>query len=140
MDFSQYAAKTTVPVKLHLIGADGKKLFTGQDGKEPVTISLVGVDSENYQAAARASQNRRLAKINPRKVRQVTAEEMENDALEILVACTIAWEGIGWGKEDLKCTPENVRKVYANVPFIREQVDEFINDRSNFLGNSSKNS
>ena len=69
----------------------------------------------------------------------MTAEEIETEALDVLVACTKAWhtgdkpelemiEG-----EWLACTPENVRRVYEELTWMKEQIDQEIGDRNNFL-------
>jgi hypothetical protein len=36
--------------------------------------------------------------------------------------------------DDLEFTKENVRRVYKTYDFVREQAREFVEDRSNFLG------
>jgi hypothetical protein len=95
----------------------------------PMTITLVGKDSDRFRKATRAALNRRLAS---RKIK-VKAEDLEAENLEGLVACTIAWDGIMVDGAALDCTPVNVRAVYTRFPFIREQVAEFVEERANFF-------
>ncbi|MHB2205071.1 hypothetical protein [Methylobacterium sp. CM6257] len=104
-----------------------------QDGGAVVSITLAGQDSERYRKADRRIANKRLqASSNGQRVK-LTAEGIESDNLERLVACTIAWNGIGWGGADKECTPENAREAYKRLPWLREQAEAFTADRANFL-------
>lgn len=120
--------------------------------REPlgVRVFVVGTDSETYRSQIRRQQNRRMEQARrSRGALNISAEELENDALDLLVACTKGWESdieehgekktvaaIPFGSEGLlPCTPENVRRIYSHPGFawLREQVDAEIGDRSNFL-------
>jgi hypothetical protein len=97
----------------------------------PVTITLAGQDSSTYKKARNAQVTKRLAKRNPGKI---TGEEAEAEALELLVAATLGWDGISLGSnEPLAFTPGNVRRLYETLPAIREQAAAFVDDRANFL-------
>ena len=96
-----------------------------------VKIKLAGVDSDYYKKELRRQQNKRFKK----GFRKMNAEELESETIELLVACTLDWEGVELEGQTLECNPENVRKIYKQFPWIKEQVDNFINDRANFLKN-----
>lgn len=113
-------------------------------------IFVAGVDSDTYRSQLRKQQNRRMEQARRNRGQlSVSAEELENDALDLLVGCTKGWESdieehgekktvaaIPFGAEGLlPCTPENVRKIYSHPGFawLREQVDAEIGDRANFL-------
>jgi hypothetical protein len=49
------------------------------------------------------------------------------------VKLTVAWEGFTLDGVKLDCTPENVRTVYNEWSWIKEQVSEFVADRANFF-------
>ena len=101
---------------------------------EPTTIkiTLASMDSEKYKQISMRVQNEQL-KYAMKNRGQTTAERLQANALEILVGATLAWEGIAEGDSPLPCTPENVRRVYTELPFVKEQVDEFLGDRRNFM-------
>ena len=102
------------------------------DAEAPVQIQLAGVDSDIYRKAQRRITNMRLSSkrgMSPK----LTAEEMEAEALDILARCTMAWTGIVENGKSVPCDYDNARKLYATYPWIREQVDAFVNDRANFL-------
>ena len=96
-----------------------------------VKIKLAGIDSDYYKKELRRQQNKRFKK----GFRKMNAEELESETIELLVACTLDWDGVELEGQALECNPENVRKVYKQFPWIKEQVDNFINDRANFLKN-----
>jgi hypothetical protein len=107
-----------------------------QDDGTPVTITLAGTDSERFRRAERQALNRRLQ--GPRRNQNVTAEELEANGINGLVACTLAWSGIVLDGESLACTPDNARLVYKRLPWLREQANEFTGQRANFLRASPK--
>lgn len=99
------------------------------EGGQPISITLAGGDSERARKARNAAHNRRLQRMN----KKLTAESLEAEGLDVLVACTLGWQNIHFEGEDLAFSPDNARKLYKAVPWIREQVDAFIVDRANFL-------
>lgn len=113
-------------------------VLTQADGN-PVTIVLAGEDSELFRRADRAARNRRLKSQQAGRRVQISAEELENDSLELLVACTIKWQGIGLGDQsDLPFSAGNARMLYKRLPWLKEQAVGFIGDRANFLMRSAK--
>lgn len=111
--------------------ATGARLL--QDDNTPVTVTLAGQDSDRFKKADRKISNRRLATSASGQRLKLTAEGIDSDSLERLVACTISWSGIGWGGGEKECTPENAREAYTKLPWLREQAEAFIGDRANFL-------
>jgi hypothetical protein len=99
-----------------------------------MTITLLGSDSDKVRKARNANLNRRL-KMGGRRggVGSTTAEELEADGIEILVGATVAWTGVEVGGAALECSPENVRKVYREFPWLRGQADDFVGDVGSFL-------
>lgn len=118
---------------LELLNPQTYSTLTDDEGNV-ATITLYGPDSTQLKSAQRSFMDKALKNGTRRKKLNMSAEQIEAQSLDILVAATADWENIAFGDEELDCTPANVRKVYTQVPFIREQVEEFINERSNFLG------
>lgn len=115
----------------------GKVLHVSDDDDTPVTIKLLGEDSEKFRALAHRRQNTRIRdSVDARGRIRITSEQIEDDELEVLVACTVGWEGVDVDGEMLEFSLQNVRKLYARFKWIREQASQFIADRSNYLGNS----
>jgi hypothetical protein len=135
MDFEtlDVAAAAEEGAVLHLKHpTTGALLFdTDADGDTAaVTITLAGGDSDRVKAVQRAQVNRRLQ----RRARDpMTAEEVESEAIDVYAAATLSWTNIALGGEALACTPANAKKLYRRMPWVREQVDQFIYERGNFL-------
>ncbi len=107
----------------------------GDEEQKPVTLTLRGVDAPEFQNERKSIMQRRLnASVGKGKVK-VSADEIENDALDLLIKCTVEWDGIIYQEKSLQCNPANVRMIYTQLPWLREQADAFTEDRANFLGN-----
>lgn len=97
--------------------------------KLPAVIWLQGEDAENYRRTLRAQIDRQ---ISERKL-ELTAAELEERLIERLAAITLRFENIELGGVHYDGTPENIRKLYREQLWIRDQVAAFVEDRANFL-------
>jgi predicted glycosyltransferase len=96
------------------------------------TLILAGEDSDQYQQVLRTQRRRRLDQALKGRKAGVTPEQLEAEALDLLVACTLSWKHIAIdGSETF--SPTTARKLYEEYPWIREQAERFIGDRANFL-------
>lgn len=114
---------------LELRGLDDAVLLN--DDGSPMTLTLLGADSDIAVKHRNGQQNRRLqqgARI------KLTAEGLDSDAASYLAKLTVAWN-ITLGGEKPVLTFEAARALYANpkLSFIREQADEAIAERSRFM-------
>lgn len=116
----QQAAETGAPLTL-------RHPKTGE--ALPGIIWLQGEDAENYRATLRRQIDRQ---ISERKL-ELSAKELEDRLIERLVAITLRWENIVENDTPLDPTPANIRRLYTDQLWIREQVIAFIEDRANFL-------
>lgn len=108
--------------------ADGTPLENDQG--QAMRIKLAGRDSERFKRIQRRLGDRRLSG----KKKNLSFREAESEALNLLANCTLDWEGIQENDEPVEFTDENVKRLYQKYPWIKDQVDEFITDRTNFLG------
>jgi len=97
-----------------------------------IRIKLLGVDSDVYQKQVRKNNDRRFKK----RRFKLTADEVEAENVELLVAVTKEWENMIEHGQPVEFNAANVRRIYTDKKYswIREQVDEFAGDRANFLG------
>lgn len=103
---------------------------------QPVGLILAGEDSEQFQKRDMelARQRSKDAEKAGRKWRY-TPEMQQENSLELLVACTLGWQGLRFdGSEEF--TKDRVREMYRKVRWIREQADAFVQDRTSFGGAS----
>lgn len=110
-------------------------------------ITVLGRDSEEFKKVSAEHNRRRVAKAQKSGAARLTLslEEVEAESVDLLVACTKSWrqqdKDTPEGKatltlqgEELECTRANAEKLYKKYPWIREQVDQAVVDRANFLG------
>lgn len=103
-----------------------------EEGGEPITITLLGTDSDTFLRVNDAAINRRLKA--PNRALVVTAEEQRATQIELLVACTLDWKHVGTKESpDLPYSKANAKLVYSKLKWVRDQVDVFVVDRSNFM-------
>lgn len=99
-----------------------------------VFITLYSKDSGVARKIARKQQDRRLTQMKRgRGGISLTAEEIESEALDMLVGCTKTWRPMVRRGKPFDFSPENARDLYESSAVIREQVDDAINDRALFL-------
>lgn len=108
---------------------------------EVVSIKVLGPDSGKYRTLSRAQIRKRLVRRaeGQTEVTDADMDEGDRDAMEILAGCTVGWTGVlDKAGKPIPCTFENALKLFEGYPVVREQVDLFISERSNFLQASSK--
>jgi len=137
-DEADHGSKMSVlhPVnRTPLIAADG----------EPVTLTLVGTESDIYINTVNKNRDDNIEELRRRAKFSSAADDYKG--AKLLAKCTLGWHGIpkGWldGSKDedvAEFSYDNAVMLYNNrgVRWLREQADEYIADRSNFLKASSK--
>jgi hypothetical protein len=124
--------KETVDVEI----VDSNGIVITNDDGSPIVITVYGPYSDFYKKTMHAQQNKRLAKAQRMGGKMnLTAEELEAGALDLLVKCTKGWKlTLNDGEGFLKFNEENVRKVYTEEPWVRDQVEAVMGDTRAFLG------
>ena len=122
LDFGKFdlAAQSAAGFAYHVVDPLGVPMT--HEGK-PVVITVSGSDSPAYK-----NRQRELARENTDK-----AIERDDLAMEMLVACTLGWQGIVWDGKPLAFTPDNARMLYNRHEWLREDVARAVLDRANFL-------
>lgn len=101
---------------------------------EGMSITLLGQDSSVYRKIQIGKQQAALNRMaKGKKALDLNAEKLVEDTIDDLVKMTVGWEGFTLEGKELKPTADNVRKVYTEWPWIREQAQEFVNNRANFF-------
>lgn len=129
-DISALALKETTT--LHLINpVTLEKLYEDAEQTKPVTIELYGSSSKQYRNATNAMQNRQL--VRQRKKENIKADELREEAVNLLVACSAA-STLEYNGEVVN-TEAAFRKLYSDPAYswIKDQVDEALGDVSRFL-------
>ena len=108
--------------------------YTGLDGN-PSTITFVGTESKRVRAALEANDRRGLRQ----RRQQITPEDLRENRVNVAIAGCVAWRGWDDGKQDIPCTPDNLRTVFR-AEHILQQVEQHISRHADFFANSSKSS
>jgi hypothetical protein len=120
---------TTDVVLYHPVS--GEPLLNGD--KTQMSITIHGPYSARYKKISHEQQNRRLIKAQRSGGKlNLTAEEIEASALEILVKCVESWH-VTLDKDLEKFSEDKVREVFVTLPWVREQVDAAFGDARAFL-------
>lgn len=101
-----------------------------EDGRA-FTITFLGKDSDTFRTLARQQSDRRIASSMRTRAPTLTAVA-EKDDLELIVAMTQEWDIILDGKP-APCDAKSYRAAYLKYPWLREQGDEFVGVRANFI-------
>jgi hypothetical protein len=101
-------------------------------------ITILGPDNDRLKELRRERADAQIAKRltsvkSGKDVEPLTAEQVEEQEIELLAACTIGFRGINWGGSEFKFTIPNAMKLYRTFPWIKDQVNSGIADISNFI-------
>lgn len=130
---------------VHPVSRVGLGLFFTVYGKHSQVYRDIVRDRIDHRVKRESYAARRNKQLDPR-----TAAEVEREALELLVSCTIAWDreettgegddarkevkpGWTFGGEVLDFNVPNAMNLYTNLVWVREQVDNAIGDLENFI-------
>lgn len=105
-------------------------LYADKDKTEAVAIVLFGTGSRQYRNAITAMQNRALK----RGKKQATAEQMRDEGIELLVACSEKAINFSYAGKPVN-DEAAFRSLYGDAKFgwLKEQVDAALGDTANFL-------
>jgi hypothetical protein len=130
------AIAADVPGTLVLIHPATNQPIRDRDGRE-AHILLLGTDSAAGEQYRRDVMTRAIQRRN----RQMTAEEVEANSVELLVALTVGWHLVSPDGEpiDYPFSPQNARALYSDRRFawIKDQADAFVGDRAAVLCKTS---
>lgn len=140
-------------------GAEIQLLHPVTSAPTGIFITLLGKDSDVFRDHMKERVNQRVRKeaFAARRNKQLdpmTAEQTEQDAIELLALCTLGWRSTTPEKkdahgntiapateqpiirhkgEDLAFNANNAMRIYRELIWVRRQVDEAIGDLENFM-------
>jgi hypothetical protein len=99
-----------------------------------MTITLLGHDSAVYRKMQITKQQAILNRmVKGKKAADLDAERLNDDLIEELTKLTIGWSGFKLDGKELKPTPDNIKNVYTEWAWIKDQAQEFVSNRANFF-------
>jgi hypothetical protein len=94
-------------------------------------LLIASYDSEHAKEQKRKIQKRRA------RTAEITPEDVEQDALDIVCSVVLDWRGIGWQGEELRFGPTNRKMLLTREPWLRRFVDAAAQETQRFLPPSS---
>jgi hypothetical protein len=110
------------------------ELFHPTEGTDlDIHIGLLGKDSDKFRQVQAQQGRKRTQKLQKTGFRiGIGADEIEQDAIELLASVTTGWRNMVMGGKEVPFSYENAVVIYTKYPWIREQVDAAVGDRSRF--------
>lgn len=113
--------------------ATGEVLTYGDKDEKTMYLVIGSSDSETYKKAQRKVIDRRLKQQQKFRQARMTAAQLEEEAMISLAEVTYDGRVFLKGKE-VQITPGQVAiDLYKEYSWIKEQANDFLEDRSNFL-------
>lgn len=129
-DLADLKPKSDV-VEVELVHPATMEPLTKNDGSV-MTVVVYAPHSKEYKAALHEQTNKRIQKSSKGKRVTFTAEDIEQATLELLAKTTKSWDVVIGGKTPELSVP-NAVDFYRDFPWVREQVEEAVNDSASFL-------
>lgn len=116
-------------------GFDVSLYHPGTNADLGIKIRVLGKDSDEFRKVSNAQNKRRMDRMSRGGFRNPTPspEELEQNGIELLAACTVGWSGVVLDGKSLAFSKDNAKALYSRFPWIKEQVDAAIGDRANFI-------
>lgn len=125
-------ASADVPQKLTLLDPRTGEDILSKDGT-PVTITILGRDSTIAKKEGKRRSQEMINKSLRSSGKKLSVDEAQEGAISLLAKLTIGWEGLTDNGVSYDFSYDNAVALYSKFVWIREQVDEFITDRQNFM-------
>jgi hypothetical protein len=137
MDLSTFdtAAAANDGAVLELRSPNDGSVILQDDGETPVSITLLGEDSDRVTKHNNVIANRAL-RSGPGGPAMSAEVARENEIAKFAKA-TVSWSGVEVDKQTLDCTEDNAKALYRRFPWIRDQVRVFMADRAHFTKGSA---
>jgi hypothetical protein len=112
---------------------NGKPLLD-EATKEPAIITVISRDSAEARKFIHEMASQKVNNQLGGKLR-VDGEELEARGLEAVVVLVKGWKHIEMDGKPLEYSEANCRMLLGRLIWLREQIEAFASDRSNYLGN-----
>lgn len=130
---------------LHITSpVDGELIYADADHEDPkpCRIKLAGADSDVHKRVSnRLGSARAVNTVGKDGRLKISLDKISQDNLELACECTLDTENLEWEGVAINASnKKQIQLMYESAPWLLEQVREFIETRSNFLGNLRTNS
>lgn len=121
---------------LYIKNPSNGKVVKNDDGTD-MEVTVFGEYSDEWRNALYERTKNRIEKSKETGQTSMSFEQMEEENFEMTCLCTKSWNLTDKdGPVDL--TPENVRRIYTEYPWVYQQVRAHMENSSNFLDPSAE--
>ena len=121
---------TSETVEVTLVHPNTGEVLKNED-KTDMTIVLFASHAKEHKAAMHEQTNKRLKLMQGNKKTEFKSEDIEEATLVLLSKITSTWN-ITYGKGKPKLTEDKAKEVYQEVFWIKDQIEEALNDSLDF--------
>lgn len=136
--FARLALDTETPRRMIIRHPATGEPIVDRNGKEAY-LELYALSSRRAQKVRAGIQQRRIEA----RVRRVTVQEAEDEAMAVLAACVKDWHLVGFDGEEIAIAPSEAaaQELFATdgMRYLFEQATLFADAAGNFLPASSTN-
>lgn len=97
-----------------------------------ITIGVMSPDSFDYKRIL--IEQAKILKSNDIDINEYLLND--DNMIDFLSKVTLNWDNVEFEGAKLECTKDNIKMVYKSSAIIREQVNNFIGNKVNFLANA----
>jgi len=103
-----------------------------EDGENEMSVTVYAPHSKKYKELFNERANKRLQVMQRSKKAQVTVEELEKDAVDLLSRIIIEWD-ITYDGEKPPLSVPKAKEVFETLPWLRLQIEEAIEENRAFI-------
>lgn len=129
MDLKDLTPKNDTVVVTVIHPFEGKVL-KNEDGTD-MTIELYADYSKHYKEELHRQTNVKLKRMQKKGVVDMTAQQIEESALDMMVALTKSWN-ITYEGDKIPCNSQNVKKLYQELFWLKDQLEEGLAEAKDF--------
>ena len=111
-----------------------KNPVTGE--KLDIVLNVIGTDNPKFKMADRAITKKNLKKNSKGgrvNLGGLDLEETEEDAIKLAATCIQGWKNVVIDDKKVNYSSAAAVDLLKEYPWIRDQVEEFVSDRVNFI-------
>jgi len=112
------------------------KVVKNDDGTD-MEVTVYGEYSADWKNALYDRTKARIEKSKETGQTSMSFEDMEDENFEVTCRCTKSWN-LTDKDGPIELTPENVRRIYTDYPWVYQQVRAHMENSSNFLDPSAE--
>lgn len=138
MDFSTFITNGE-PTALEILHPLTDLPIVDEAGNK-ATLLVVGKDSKKFKDLEERLQSKKLAVLNRGGKIKLTTESLEDEVLTKLCATVVEVKNISLDGAPVTASKKDLVNLFEKCPFVRKQLEAFIEEDSNFIKDSSANS